>query len=100
MKPLLLASAAFGVGGAFMKPASGFTRVLPSLAVLSCFLVGSVFLTVAVNRGNLSSTYVIGVGLEATLAVGFGLVVLHERLTMLQIAGVVLIICGILLLRR
>ena len=71
---------------------------MPLTAQVTAELVA--FLTVAVNRGNLSSTYVIGVGLEATLAVGFGLVVLHERLTMLQIAGMVLIICGILLLRR
>ena len=99
MRSVLMASVAFSAGGVFMKPASGFTRVLPSVAVLACFLVGTVFLTLAVQRGNLSSTYMMGLGLEAVVTAGIGLLALHERLTLPQCAGLVLVIGGVVLMR-
>ena len=100
MRSLLVASAAFSTGSVFMKPSNGFTRLLPSAAVLGCFLIGSIFLTLAVERGNLSSTYVLGLGLEALVAAGVGVFVLRERLTTGQGVGLTLVLIGLVLLRR
>jgi multidrug transporter EmrE-like cation transporter len=54
---------------------------------------------VAVHRGNLSTTYVIGLGIEAVVAIGIGLFLLGERLALPQIAGVLLIVGGLALVR-
>jgi multidrug transporter EmrE-like cation transporter len=81
-----------------MKPSAGFTRVLPSAAVVTCFVIGAVFLTKAVHRGNLSTTYVVGLGLEALVTAALGLFVLHEEITSIQAGGLVLVMGGIALL--
>ena len=99
MATLILASVAFSAGGAFMKPSGGFTRLGPSLAVVACFLVGAVLLTRAVSQGNLSTTYVIGLGLEALVSVGVGLLLLGERLTALQTVGLACILVGLVVVR-
>ena len=96
MIPLLLSSCAFAVGGVFMKPSVGFTRWLPSGIVIACFLLG---MTLAVQRGGLGRTYLVGLGIEAVAAVAIGVVVLGERLTAAQTAGLALVIGGLLLVR-
>ena len=98
--PVLLSSCAFAVGGAFMKPSLGFTRWLPSGIVIACFLVGVIGMTLAVQRGSLGRTYLIGLGIEALAAVAIGVVVLGERMTTVQTAGLALVIGGLLLVRR
>jgi multidrug transporter EmrE-like cation transporter len=92
---MLLSSSAFAIGGAFMKPSDGFTRFGPSLAVAACFLSGTVLLARAVQQGSLSTTYVIALGLEATVAVGVGMLVLGERVSLIQAAGIALIVSGL-----
>ena len=95
---LILASLAFSAGGMLMKPSGGFTRLGPSLGIAACFLIGAVLLTRAVDRGGLSTTYVIGLGLEAVVSVGVGLLLLGETLTVPQGAGIALILCGVVAL--
>jgi multidrug transporter EmrE-like cation transporter len=98
MLTLLLASVAFSVGGALMKPSGGLTRFGPSVAVIGCFIIGAAFLTRAVHHGNLSTTYVLGLGMESLVAAGVGLFVLHEEITSVQAGGLVLVVGGIALL--
>jgi multidrug transporter EmrE-like cation transporter len=100
MATIIIGSVAFSVGGAFMRPSDGFTRLWPSLIVATCFVVGAGFLAKAVNRGGLSTTYVIGLGLEALISVGIGLAVLGERLTGAQTAGVAIILVGLATLKH
>jgi quaternary ammonium compound-resistance protein SugE len=97
--PLVLSSVAFAIGGAFMKPSVGFTRLVPSGIVLSCFLLGAVGMTMAVQRGSLGRTYLVGLGLEAVAAVAIGVVVLGERMSTSQTAGIALVISGLMLVR-
>jgi small multidrug resistance pump len=99
MATLILASVAFSAGGAFMKPSGGFTRLAPSLAVVVCFVVGAVLLTRAVSQGDLSTTYVIGLGLEALASVAVGLFLLGERLTVVQGLGLACILLGLVVVR-
>jgi len=95
MATIIIGSVAFSIGGAFMRMSDGFTRLWPSLIVATCFVVGAGFLAKAVNRGGLSTTYVVGLGLEALISVGIGLAVLGERLTLAQTAGVAIILVGL-----
>jgi multidrug transporter EmrE-like cation transporter len=95
---LFLASIAFSTGGILMKPSSGFTRLGPSIGIVVCFMIGAVLLSRAVDRGGLSTTYVIGLGLETIVTVGAGLLLLGETLTVPQAAGIVLIVGGVIAL--
>jgi small multidrug resistance pump len=95
----VLASVSFAVGGAFMKPSGGFTRLVPSGIVIACFLLGAIGMTLAVHRGSLGTTYLVGLGLEAVIAVGIGVVVLGERMSSAQTAGIVLVVGGLMLVR-
>jgi multidrug transporter EmrE-like cation transporter len=96
---ILTASAAFGVGGAFMKTSEGFARLVPGLVALACFLVGAVLLTMAVRAEGLSTAYTIGLGVEAVVSVGLGRYLYGEHLHAPQAVGVGLIVVGVLAIR-
>jgi multidrug transporter EmrE-like cation transporter len=98
MRFLLASSLSFTVGGMLMKPAHGFTRLSASAGVGICVLIGAALLTVAVQRGNLGTTYVVGLGLEAVLTFVFATLVLGEQISARQTAGVVVAITGVVLL--
>ena len=91
---VLAGSVMFCVGGAFMKASHGFTHLGPSLVV-----VGSVFLCRAVSGQMLSTTLIVGLGIEAVGAVVIGVLVLGERLNSSQAGGIALVISGVALLR-
>jgi small multidrug resistance pump len=97
---IVAGSLAFSIGGAFMRTSAGFTRLWPSLLVAVCFVVGAAFLARAVQMGGLSTTYVVGLGVEAIISVGIGLIILGERLTTTQITGLLIIGVGLLTVRR
>ena len=65
MATIIIGSLAFSVGGAFMGISDGFTKFWPSVIIAACFVTGAGFLAKAVNRGGLSTTYVVGLGIEA-----------------------------------
>jgi multidrug transporter EmrE-like cation transporter len=100
MATIIIGSLAFSIGGAFMGVSDGFTRFWPSVIIASCFVIGSVFLARAVNRGGLSTTFVVGLGIEAVLSVGIGLALLGERLTGSQTAGIAIILVGLATLKH
>ena len=94
-----LASLAFAVGGTVMKPSHGFSRLWPSLAVAALFLTGAVLLARAVQTNQLSTTYLIGLGIEATITIALGLLLFGEHLTLLRVGGLILIAAGITTIR-
>ena len=96
---VLAASIAFGVGGALMKVSDGLHRVWPAATIGVLFLVGAVMLGRAVQREGLTVASVAGLGIEAALSVVIGRYVFGEHLTIVQAAGVVLILGGVLSLR-
>jgi len=96
---ILTASAAFGVGGAFMKTSDGFARLVPGLAALVCFLLGAALLTMAVRAEGLSTAYTVGLGIEAVVSVGLGRYLYGEHLDVAQALGVGLIALGVLAVR-
>jgi multidrug transporter EmrE-like cation transporter len=99
MGQLIMSSISFSVGAAFMKPSDGFTRLVPSLVVLGCFLIGAVLLTRAVRDADLSTTYVVGLGIEAVVTVAVGLAVLGERVSSRQAVGLGFIVLGLAAVR-
>ena len=100
MATIIIGSLAFSIGGAFMRQSDGFTRLWPSVVIAACFVMGAAFLARAVNRGGLSTTFVIGLGIEAVISVGIGLALLGERLSGLQTAGIAIILVGLVALKH
>lgn len=95
MGMVVVASVAFGVGGAFMKTSDGFSRFWPSAAVVSLFVCGSILLARAVQQQGLSVAYVVGLGIEAVVSITIGRYVFGEHLSPYQTFGVVLILAGV-----
>jgi len=95
----LLAALCFTTGGLFMKHADGFRQAPPALAFLLLFGLGAVFQSHAMRGAGMAVTYVLVLGLEAVLALGFGVWLLGESLSPARAAGMALTIAGIVLLR-
>jgi len=76
----------------------GFNATALGFCLLSAALetVYLLLLSLAYRRGDLSAVYPIARGTAPLLAVGVGLVVLGERLSVVQLAGVGLLLAGIL----
>lgn len=97
---LLLASLAYAVGGLFMKQSAGATRLLPTAAFLLLFLTGAVMQAVAMRKADMGVSYVVVLGVEAVVAVLLSAVFLREAWSLSRLAAVVLILVGIVWLRR
>ena len=96
---LLFAAFSYSVGGYFMKLSEGLTRGGPSLIVLALFGLGASLQMIAMRQSEMSSTYIIVLGIEAVTAFLLGMVLLNEDVTPTKLAGVLLIAGGVLALR-
>ena len=94
-----LAAALYVAGGVFMKQSMGLTRWLPTAALVVVFGAGALVQAWAMKQEPLGSSYVVVLGLEALLAVIAGYFLFAEQMTPRMISGVVLVVCGIFLLR-
>jgi len=99
MVHVIAASCAFSVGGALMKASDGFNRFAPSVLVGALFVVGSALMARAVTDDQLSTAFVMGLGVEAVVSVGLGAALLGERMHLSQWSGVALIVIGVGIIR-
>jgi multidrug transporter EmrE-like cation transporter len=95
----LLAAGAYTVGGLFMRKAEGFAHARPAAMVFGCFCVGAALQTLAMRRSELSINYILVLGLEAALALLLGIAWLGEALSPRKLAGLALILAGVMSLR-
>jgi multidrug transporter EmrE-like cation transporter len=96
----ILAAVFFTSGGALMKSSEGLTKLGFSIACLLFFVIGASFQAIAMRRAEMGTTYIFVLGLEAVLALGFGLLFFREALTVPKVGGAFLIVAGVILLRR
>jgi multidrug transporter EmrE-like cation transporter len=97
---LVLASAAYAIGGVFMKMSAGPMRPAPVAAFVALFAGGWLLQAFGMQRVDLSVGYIIVLGVEAVLALALSVFYLHEQLTPSRAAAVALVVAGVLLLRR
>lgn len=83
-----------------MKYCAGFTRLFPTLMIYVMFAIGATLQTMAMKQAELGVTYIFVLGLEAALAFAFGILFFQEGVSLWKIAGVALIVGGIILLRQ
>lgn len=96
---VILAALFFTVGGIFMKLSEGLTKFWPTMIVFALFVIGAALQALAMKREDLAVTYLVVVGFEAILALLFGVLVFSETCSPARIAGVLLIMLGIISLR-
>jgi small multidrug resistance pump len=82
-----------------MKLSDGFSRLVPSVAVAVIFVPGAAMLARAVQADQLATTYLVGLGVEAILSAGLGLLLFGERLTTGSACGLLLIGAGVAAVR-
>lgn len=86
-------------GTSLLKLTEGFTRLWPTVGCLSGYAISTLALSLAVQRGmNVSVGYAIWSGLGTTAIVLIGVKFLHQPIGWVEIAGIGLVIAGVMLL--
>ncbi|GAB4156828.1 MAG: hypothetical protein Fur0046_36770 [Cyanobacteria bacterium J069] len=94
------AAVCYTIGGVFMQLSEGLTRFTPSLMIYVCFLGGASLQTYATRlAGVMGLSYILVLGLEAVLSVLFSVLIFREGYTSIKIAGLMLTVLGVALLR-
>ncbi len=97
---LAFGSAAFFVAGSLlMRPAAGFSRLVPTLGVIGCYVVGVVLDMFLVRAGNeVGPAVVLVIGLEAAFTAVLAHWLYDERLNGVRVVALVLVMSGVLVL--
>jgi len=81
-----------------MKYCEGFTRPLPSIVVVLGYVLSFLMLSQALKHIPVSTAYAIWSGAGTAVVASIGFVFLGEGLNALKLAGIVLIIAGVVAL--
>jgi quaternary ammonium compound-resistance protein SugE len=96
----LIVAAVFEVGFiACMKLTEGFTKLIPSIFVIVCYMASLGFLTLAVKTLPISVAYPIWTGIGIAGAVLFGVLVFHEPINLIKVLAIAAIVSGIIVLK-
>jgi quaternary ammonium compound-resistance protein SugE len=96
----LLLAGLFEIVWAFlMKASDGFTRLWPSVGTIGFMIVSFGLLALAMRTLPLGTAYAIWTGIGAVGAFALGALVLGEPLTLLRVAGVTLVVSGLVVLK-
>lgn len=96
---VLMAAVSFTIGGIYMKLSAGLTQLVPSLLVYVFFAAGASLQTIAMQKSELSITYLLVLGLESVLALFFGVFFFKETSSYSKYLGISLIVAGMVILR-
>jgi small multidrug resistance pump/quaternary ammonium compound-resistance protein SugE len=83
-----------------MKLSEGMSRPLHTGAFLGLFMLGAVLQALALRRTDLGVVYIAVLGLEAALTLVFSVALFREALSAARVVAVLLIVAGVVLLRR
>jgi len=82
-----------------MKLSAGLTEFRPTVLVFAFFALGASLQTVAMRGQQMAVTYIVVLGFEAITAFSLGVFFLKEGSSFTKLAGVSLVLIGIVLLR-
>jgi multidrug transporter EmrE-like cation transporter len=94
-----LAALSFSIGGYYMKLSAGMTQLVPTVMVFAFFALGAALQTVAMQGQQMAITYIVVLGFEAITAFSLGVLFLKEGSSITKLAGVALVLVGIVVLR-
>ncbi len=81
-----------------LKATQEFTRLVPTLVVITGYLAAFYFLTLSLKTLTIGVTYAIWSGLGIVLIAIFGYIIYREMLDIPAIIGIVLILTGIVVI--
>lgn len=79
-----------------LKLSHGFSRLLPSILTIAGITASFVFLSLALKKLPLSTSYAVWTGIGTAGTVLFGVFYFHESISAAHIICVALILCGII----
>lgn len=84
------------IGAITSRYSDGFKKAIPSILTIIVIIASYFFFAVSLQYGlNIGIGYAIWAGIGVVLVTVLGLVLFKERLTKVQICGVILIILGV-----
>jgi small multidrug resistance pump len=95
---LLIAILTEVVGTTMMKVSQGLTRLMPSVLMFVMYGISFVFMALALKKIEVSTAYAIWSGLGTALIATIGIVAFRESFNLPKLAGLALIIAGVVLL--
>ncbi|HBI8821390.1 TPA: quaternary ammonium compound efflux SMR transporter QacH [Staphylococcus aureus] len=100
MSYLYLALAIVGeiIGSSLLKASEGFSKLFPTIGVIIAFVVSFFFLSLALKTIPLNTAYALWSGLGLVLTTIISVLIWKEKLNMASIAGITLILAGVVIL--
>lgn len=101
MSPWLLLSVAIVaevIGTSFLKSSDGFTRLVPSLAVIASYTIAFYFLGLTLRTMPVGIAYAVWAGAGMALIALIGWAVFGQALDAAAIIGISLIVAGVVVL--
>ncbi|HAA7986837.1 TPA_asm: QacE family quaternary ammonium compound efflux SMR transporter [Listeria monocytogenes] len=100
MSYLYLALAIVGeiIGSSLLKASEGFSKLFPTIGVIIAFVVSFFFLSLSLKTIPLNTAYSLWSGLGLVLTTIISVLIWKEKLNMTSIAGITLILAGVVIL--
>ncbi len=95
---LLVAILTEVVGTSLMKASQGLSRLLPTVFMFVLYGISFVFMALALKKIEVGIAYAIWSGLGTALIAMIGIAWFRESMNLPKLAGIVLIIVGVVLL--
>ena len=93
---LLFAIVSEVIGTTALKLSQGFTRLIPSVAVVVGYGLSFFLLSLALKRMGIGTAYAVWSAVGTAIITTIGVVYFKEPLTVLKVISVVLIIIGVI----
>ena len=86
------------VATSLLKSTDGFTRLWPTVACLAGYAGAFYALTLSLRELQVGTAYAMWSGIGTAAIATIGVVFLHEPLTVTKVAGIVLVVAGVVVL--
>ena len=86
-------------GTTCVKLSNGLTRLWPSVAMVVCYMSCTAFMAMAAKKIDISIVYGVWCGVGIAIISVIGVVVFKESMPPLKIAGLLLVLVGIVMLK-
>ncbi len=83
------------LGTTSMKLSEGFSKIVPSVAMLLFYILSLAALTMALKKIEMSIAYAIWAGIGTALITIIGLFLFKEELSLLKLVSILFIIAGV-----
>ena len=84
------------IGTSFLKLSEGFTKLIPSIVVISCYAGAFFLLALSLKKIEVGAAYAIWSGVGTALIALIGILYFNESVSLLKIISLSLIVIGVI----